>query len=398
MKSILFRKIHRTVWIALALLFCGALPSHADADFKKLASELSARIHAMKRARVTVVEFADLDSKPNKLGKFLAQRLQTALAEPENKLVVVDQNHIPQLFDQAQKLSEGLLDPATQQQLGKMTNTEVLIVGTVVASSMTVRVNVKAVDLQTAKMISGGNASLARMGIIATLAADAAGEGGAAAHSPEDSGKEPAAAPKPQRALRPARIIHDIGVAFELNDCSFSGGSLNCDLTVTSDRDRWIALHLTSQAWNQAGEEFYANEVSIANTISDQGCAKKQILKNVPTRLSLSFPQFEGESAMIERLRLAWTGRSDCYNQPRGVDFEKIALSENSSTTSPRRGGRSGESGSEGSSGSKGAGPLKRFGSSVLDRVLGAAENAIDKRACELSGDDEECEKDPPRP
>lgn len=398
-----FRGSPRLAWIILALLICGAMPSHADPDFKKLATDLSTRIQAMKRSRVSVVEFADLDSKSNKLGRYLAQQLQAALAEPEYKLVVVDQSHIPQLFDQAQKLSEGLLDPATQQQLGQLMNTEVLIVGTVMPSSMTVRLNVKAIDLQTAKMISGGSSSLARIGIVEALAADATG-GGATSNLAADSGEASSATSKPQKAMRPpARIVRDMGVMFELNECAFSGATLTCKVTVTSDRDGWLALHLDSRAWNDTGDEFQAGEVKIANSISDRSCAAKQILKNVPTPITLSFPEFEGETAVIERLRLAWAGSNSCWGDTRPVDFEKIALSESASPFSPRTNARPslglGEALKGG--GKPGAGLLNRLGSRLMDVVVDAAEGAIDKQACKLAGNsDEECEKekDPPQP
>src|SRR5829696_2922943 len=131
--------------ILLLLLLCGAR-AHGQ-DLSKLAIDLAAKIHAKNHERVTVVDFLDLDKKPNKLAKFLAHQLQSALNEPELNLVVVDQGHIAELFDQMEKLSEGLIDPTTARELGKVAGTEVVIYGTVMVSSLSVRLDVSAIDL-----------------------------------------------------------------------------------------------------------------------------------------------------------------------------------------------------------------------------------------------------------
>jgi TolB-like protein len=163
MKHKLLQKGLGIFGILLTLLMFGASSAQAQ-DLSKLATELATRIRAMKHDRVTVLDFVDLDKKTNKLGKLLTQKLQLALAEPSHELAVVDQSQLPQLFDQMEKLNEGLLDPATGKQLGKITGVEVVIVGTVMVSSMSVKLDVKAIDLQTAKLITGESSSISRMG------------------------------------------------------------------------------------------------------------------------------------------------------------------------------------------------------------------------------------------
>lgn len=388
------------VCMLLVLSLCGGARAHAQ-DLSKLASELSAKIHAKRHERVTVVDFLDLDKKPNKLAKFLTLQLVSALNEPELNLVVVDQSHIPELFDQMEKLSEGLIDPATAKQLGKMAGTEVLIYGTVMISSLSVRLDVSAIDLETAKVIASGTASPKRFGIVDRLAKEIEQEEGAAAGLEEEEGPAPVKKASVKKA--PPTFLRDQGVLFEIGGCSISGDLLTCAMTVTSEnRDRWMAVGSNSRAWNEAGEEFPPGDLAISNTQVQGRCVAKRILRDVPTTVTLTFPSFGSDGSIVERLRVYWAEQDDCccYEQ-RAVDFQKIALSDED-FSSPKKASGSGKAsgGGNGSVGNavgskKGGGLFGRLTEKLIDAAASTAEKVIDKKAKELSGEDEE--EDPPQ-
>lgn len=406
MRRDILRKKLGFVCILLLLMAWGAQPSRAyQQDITKLATDLAARIQAAGHTRVTVVDFGDLDGKPNKLGKFLAQQLQLALTEPERKLVVIDQSHLPKLFDQIKLLSEGLLDPETGRKLGKIAGTEVLVFGTVMSSSMTIRVDARAIDLQTANMIVGKSTNLARMGLLSKLANESAeDEPEMASESEEDGSTKPAASQKSTKKSprSPVRSGRDQWMFFELDGCSSSGNALTCSVTITSERDQWFSLSFDSRAWTEEGEEFGPSEGMIANSrgsASQRSCIVKEALKNVPMRVSLTFPQFGDDEAMVERLRLIWKAEADCWDSgKRSMEFEKIALSDDVDFSSSRVTAGSGKdrgSAVEGRGKGKG-GLLNRLTGRALDIIEDAATKAIDKEVGKLVGEDEE-EKDPPQ-
>jgi hypothetical protein len=376
-----------------ALLASIAAPAPAQ-DLTKLGRDLSAKIHAAKHNRVTVVDFLDLDKKTTKLGKLLAFKLQAALTEPERHLEVVDQSQFAMLSDQMEKLSEGLIDPATGQQLGKMAGTEVLIVGTVMVSENSVKLDVKAIDLQTAKMIAAGSTSAMRVGIIDRLAKEAEKaepESVSAASGEESTAPATMKSSAGKAAHAPPRTKRDQGILFAIDGCSLSGEALTCSVTVTSDRDRWLAVSFGSRAWNRAGEEYAPGEIMIANSRNRGNCASKQILKNVSTQLTLTFPQF-GEEDAVERIRLLWREDDDCWDyDARPVDFEKVVVSEDADFTSPQTAGHKG--GSKGDSAApagKGGGLFRRVTGKLIDTLADTAEKVIDKKAKKVTGDDEE--------
>lgn len=401
MRRNIFRKKLGFVYILLLLTAWGAQPSHAyQQDLTKLATDLAARIHGAKHTRVTVVDFVDLDGKPNKLGKFLAQQLQLALAEPERKLVVIDQSQLPKLFDQMKLLSEGLIDPETGRELGKIAGTEVLVVGTVMPSSMTIRVDAKAIDLQTASMIVGKSTNMARMGLLSKLANESAEDAPEVASGSEEEGPPQSVSksstgktPRP-----PARSRRDQGILFELEGCSLSGDALTCSVTVTSERDQWFSFSFDSRAWTEAGEEFSPGEGIIANSRSSRHCVLKEVLKGVPMRAALTFPQFGSDESMVERLRLFWKGDDNCYGGYRPIEFEKIALSDDIDYSSPQAAARSGNSrGNAVERKGKGRGGLLgRLTEKAVGILEDAAGKVIEKKTRGLIGGDDE-EQDPPQ-
>lgn len=397
------------VCILLLLMAWGAQPSHAyQQEITKLATDLAARIKTAGHARVTVVNFVDLDGKPNKLGKFLAQQLQLALAEPERTLVVIDQSHLPQLFDQMKLLSEGLIDPETGRKLGKIAGTEVLIVGTVMPSSMTIRVDAKAIDLQTASMIVGKSTNLSRLGLGKLINESAEDEPEMASESDEGGNRTGSTQAKSQNPAGksprpPARSRRDQWMFFELDGCSLSGDALTCSVTITSERDQWFSLSFNSRAWTEEGEEFRPSEGMVANSrgsASQRDCVVKEALKNVPMRVSLTFPQFGGDEAMVERFRLIWKGEDDCWNSgSRPVEFEKIALSDDTDFSSSRTAAGSGKgrgNAVEGKGKGRG-GLLGRLTEKAVGILEDAATKALEKETKKLVGDDDAEGEDPPQ-
>jgi hypothetical protein len=393
----ILRKHLGIVGILLALMTCSVPVAQAQ-DYNKLSTDLAARIHAAKHSRVTVVDFLDLDKKASKLGKFLTLQLQTALSEPKHALVIVDQSQLPQLFDQMEKLNEGLIDPATGRQLGKVAGTEVLVVGTVMVSSASVRLDVKAIDLQTANWVAGGSETVSILDkpLLRRLAKEASGEETAADLAGDDrrtgSGTQVAKSPAGNSPQTPSRVRRDQGVIFELDGCSRSGDTLTCGLMVTSEgRDRNLHISFNSRTWNEAGDEYGPGDVTIANSSGTYGCPAKVILKNVPTHVSLAFPQFGGDASRVERLRLVWTDQEYC-NGVRALDFEKIEVSADTSFS--RASSRSG--GSQGTPGGKRKGSiLERLGGAVMDKLESTATGLLDRQVDKITGDDEKQEKPP---
>lgn len=376
--------------ISVCLLWTlAAIPARAE-DIKGLAAQLAMKIRAAKHERVTVLDFVDLDQKPSKLGKFLAQQLSSALGDEEHQLVIVDQSELPQLYDQIAKLNDGLVDPATKAELGKVTGTEVIVVGTVATSSLTVKVDVKAIEVQTAKMIpgTGKNASVTRLGgTVEKLASEAEGR-----DMEEDEPSSPVKAAKKEKLKAPPTVKRDQNMQFELEGCELEVGDLTCSLTLTNGApDRKIAVGLESRSWDDQGGEHASSSVSIANSTSERDCLRKDVLKDVPTRFSLTFPGFGEDSEEVAQLRIFWSPNNEgCYsNSWRTVQFTNIPLSEGGSLAFSSHSGKKSTKSETPTLSGKG-GLLNKFGAKALQMLESTATQMLEKEKAKFLGEEEE--------
>lgn len=382
--------------VAVCLLWALASAPMRAEDIRGLAAQLAAKIRAAQHSRVTVLDFVDLDQKPSKLGRFLAQQLSSALGDEMHQLVIVDQSELPQLFDQIAKLNDGLVDPATKAELGKVTGTEVIVVGTVMTSSLTVKVDVKAIEVQTAKMIpgTGKSASVARLGgTVEKLASEAEGGG-----MVEEVASAPVKVSQKEKPKPPATRKRDLNMDFELDGCELNGEDLNCFLTLTNDAaNRRVEISLSSRAWDEEGGEHSSSEISLANSTSENRCLVKDILKEVPTRLSITFPGFGEEASQVSQLQIYWgLGNSGwCGSASRTVLFEKIPLTGGSIAAGNHKGKKGGKEETPTLSGKGGI--MSKFGSKLMQMVESTATQMLEKKKAEILGEDDEEETPKPK-
>jgi TolB-like protein len=147
--------------LAVALIFFFIFASHAVAyekEIKSLSSALSDNISKAGKKNIAVVDFTDLDGNVTKLGRFIAEEFSVALLGSSQGFEVVDRTHLKTLLQEHKLSATGLLDPATARKLGQIAGVEALITGTITSFGESVRLSVKILDANTAKLI-GANTS-----------------------------------------------------------------------------------------------------------------------------------------------------------------------------------------------------------------------------------------------
>jgi TolB-like protein len=161
----------------LALLFsmAAALPGNAQ-DMRPISASLAARLDATGRKAVAVIDFTDLQGNVTELGRFLAEELSVALVSDAKSFAVVDRTHLKALLRENKLASTGLIDPQTARQLGKIAGVDVLLTGTLTAFGDSVRLAVKALDTETARILGAATAEIAKTKVIEELLGKGVGE------------------------------------------------------------------------------------------------------------------------------------------------------------------------------------------------------------------------------
>jgi TolB-like protein len=285
--------------LLVASLFASLAASPLGAYENQLRDEaryLGGKVAERGKAAVAVIDFTDLDGAVTHLGRFMAEELAVAMATHARSFRVVDRNHIRSLLKEHKLAGDGLIDPATARELGRIAGVDALITATITPLGDSVRLSIKVLDSETAQVIASSSCNIAKTQAIDTLlrrgVASSAGGGLSA-------GSSITSVPSSQKIERD-------GILFELQSCLRSNETVTCHLVITNkaaDRKLYFRQRST-RLFDPFGNERYASKVFLGSATSDWG-VDRTIVRGVPIN---SGAIFEGISLETRRLTLVEFG------------------------------------------------------------------------------------------
>ena len=159
---------------ALAILIAGNASASDDQTYdgqlKSLTQGLVVKIEKANQKSGSVLDFTDLQGQPTELGRFLAQEVADKLVSDVHSFTLVDRTNLQQLLRENKLTEEGLVNPETGQKLGRLVGIDTLIFGTVTPiGQQIVRLSVRAVAVETGKVVAAQSASLPMTAELASL-------------------------------------------------------------------------------------------------------------------------------------------------------------------------------------------------------------------------------------
>jgi TolB-like protein len=263
-----------------------------DARLGELSQQIAREMSDNQKRTVAVVEFVDLKGRVTDFGRFLAEELITRLYQTR-KFKVIERQLLNKIVTE-QKLSlTGIVDQASAQKLGRLLGVDAIASGTVTDLGRSLKVNARLIDTTTAEVFAVASGEIVKDDAVAKLM-------GGEDSSPTPSNKaadSPAQGAQPKRALQ--KIDSDF-FTFELQQCRMSGTTVACDFVVTNNGDdRRIGLGNVTKLFDDLGNEYSANQVSIA---SKQGYdAYADLVSGIAVKVRFTF---EGVSAQASRISL----------------------------------------------------------------------------------------------
>ena len=155
----------------LKLASSGA-PSKAgsnDAMLQDLARNLLIKMEEGHQQSATVLDFTDLQGSGTELGRFLAQELSDQIVSLNGATAMVDRSNVQYLLRENKLSMGGLIDPATSKKLGSLIGVDTLIVGTTTPIGEAIHLSVRAVSVQTGKIVAAQSITLSGANGLAEL-------------------------------------------------------------------------------------------------------------------------------------------------------------------------------------------------------------------------------------
>ena len=218
--------VHMTILLAFGTL-CTAQ------DFNRRPRALASASPYQVGSSVAVTDFTDLDGKPTKLGRFLAEEFSDALFSQAKGFDVIDRTHLKVILQEHKLATTGLIDPATARQLGQVAGVETLVTGTITPFEEHVHLSLKVLDTETAKLIAASTYDVPKTKTITDLmSSEERGPSGNAVPA-QTLGMTPRDLATP---TLPAPVTRD-ELLFISKGCRNTGSKTKCVFSVTNKSD-----------------------------------------------------------------------------------------------------------------------------------------------------------------
>jgi hypothetical protein len=292
-------------WTIVIVLALGRLCHASGGEFGSHVPAIAEQIAKSGKQRIAVVDFTDLQGNVTELGRFLAEELSVSLAAAAHGFDVIDRTHLENLLAEHRLSSRGLIDPQTTLKL-KVAGVQGLLTGTVIPLGDDVRLTLKVLDVETAKISAPTEVDIPKTPAIQALIERGVDR--------EPEGGPPAAAPRGPSRQR--QVVNKI--AFDLKSCRSVGGRAVCQFSVTSTESDYSITVASMRVLDEDGIEHGGGDVKLGGSVRSWA----NLVADVPMSMSLIFdvPQTAKRWALIE---FEFTHE---FERPRKVQFRNIQL------------------------------------------------------------------------
>jgi TolB-like protein len=301
-----------------------------EQEVRTITADMAEKIHTAGKKTIAVVDFTDLQGNVTELGRFLAEEVSIALADTQKGFEVVDRSNLASILKEHKLAASGLIDPQTAKKLGQIAGVEALVTATLTPFGDSVRVSLKVLDTETAKMIGSSRGNITKNATIQELLAKGiSAEGGAQPASGGSAGKASAAKSTNADSHLTSEAQKFI---FELQGCELSGQSLECVVLIQNNgKDRDLIIQGASRLFDDQGSEYRVMNAEIADTNQQfsypSQYIRKTLLYGVPVRANLIFHGISPQATRVSSLTL-YCGTSDDVQFP--VAFRNVSMDQKS--------------------------------------------------------------------
>jgi len=231
---------------------------------------------------IAVVDFTDLHGNVTELGRFMAEEFSVALASAGKGFEVVDRTHLKSIAQEHKLSASGLIDPKTARELGRIVGVEALLTGVITPFQDSMRLSIKVLETNTAKIIDASTGNIAKTKAIEELMAR-----GIEAPWSESSSISPT-------KIKAIQTVETEKFLFDLKECKLSRKILTCSFMVTNKSQKdlvEIGIYLGgARLYDDLGNEYKGSSLTIGQeSISGNREARRILAPQTPTKFILQF-------------------------------------------------------------------------------------------------------------
>ncbi|MBK1646485.1 hypothetical protein CKO25_17905 [Thiocapsa imhoffii] len=144
----------------LSVATASASDIHRELD--DITKRLALKIEESQRSSVAVADFTDLHGSVSQLGRFVSEEISTNMGLDSRGFSVIDRNHLRTILKEQKLSMSGLMIPENQKKVGKILGVDCLILGSITPFGENYRINLKVIDVETAKVVVADRSIVAK--------------------------------------------------------------------------------------------------------------------------------------------------------------------------------------------------------------------------------------------
>ena len=302
------RKFSFTLFLIVTFLMLSYYPLMAyEKEIKDLSLTMAENIVKAGIKIIAVVDFTDLQGNVTELGRFIAEEFSVALAGAGKGFELVDRTHLKSIAQEHKLSTTGVIDPKTARELGRIVGVEALLTGVITPFEDSVRLTIKVLETNTAKIIDASAGNIAKTKTIEELMAR---------EIEAPWSESPSISPTKTEIIQTVQTEEFL---FALKECKLSGKIVTCSFTVTNKSEKDLVkvniVGMYSRLYDDLGNEYYANSITIGEE-SDDSYVRRILAPQTPTKFILQFREVspEAKTAVVIVIQVATdsgSGRSE---------------------------------------------------------------------------------------
>ena len=163
------KKLTSCVLAVIFLLSTPYISIAYEKEINNLSASMAKKIADSGKKTIAVVDFTNLQGNVSELGRFIAEEFSTALVDTGKGFEIVDRIHLKSILKEHKLSMSGLIDPATARKLGKIAGVDAILTGTITPFGDEVRLSVKVLATDTAKIICASRGNIPKTKAIGDL-------------------------------------------------------------------------------------------------------------------------------------------------------------------------------------------------------------------------------------
>lgn len=141
--------------VATFFVFGETFARSLDEEGPVLAEALAKQLLAKGKTKVAAIDFTDLQSRPNELGRFIAEQLSVDMIAADG-VTVIDRANLSAIMAEHQLTAEGLVKPENAKKLGQFAGVDAILIGNLAPLENMVVLTVKAISTDTSEVVAAG--------------------------------------------------------------------------------------------------------------------------------------------------------------------------------------------------------------------------------------------------